>query len=99
MLVKNSDPAAPRIAKRLVVDVAVTDEDVVVVAADQTHGAMPDVGALRHPNKSLVLRMIVLAPRSSALSTKSAVPPGPSPASPFHSAIRVTLSPPAARAL
>jgi len=41
VLVKNVDSTASRITKRLVIDVAVADENVVVVAADQAHDAMP----------------------------------------------------------
>ena len=40
LLMKNVDPPGARIAEGLVVDVAVADEDLVVVAADQSHGAM-----------------------------------------------------------
>jgi methyltransferase (TIGR00027 family) len=51
-------------------------------------------------NTFWVSRMTVFAPRPRAFWTMSPVPPGPSPSSPFHSAMTVTFSPPTfARAL
>ena len=41
---KNVDPAAARIAEGLVVDMAKADKNIIVVAADQTHDAIPDLG-------------------------------------------------------
>ncbi len=50
-------------------------------------------------NSAFVSSITVFAPRAFAWDTMSSVPPGPSPASPFHSAMSVTCLPPKASAL